>query len=71
MLFRSAAEIDRFVAWVKSAETTTPDGEILMPGEIEARNRAQRVRDAIELDDMTWRQLVQVGNSVGVGVANG
>jgi uncharacterized oxidoreductase len=61
-----SAEIERFIAWVKSAQTTTPDGEILMPGEIEARNRAQRIRDGVELDETTWRQLTTVGNSLGI-----
>jgi uncharacterized oxidoreductase len=61
-----AAEIEQFIAWVKSARATTPDGEILMPGEPEARNRAKRVRDGIELDETTWGQLMQVGKSVGV-----
>src|SRR5215831_15277123 len=61
-----AAEIRRFIDWVKSAETTTPDGEILMPGEIEARNRRQRIRDGIELDETTWGQLVAVGRSLGI-----
>jgi len=61
-----AAEMARFVSWVKSAETCTPDGEILMPGEIEARNRAHRIRDGIELDETTWGQLMTVANSLGV-----
>jgi uncharacterized oxidoreductase len=61
-----AAEIERFIRWVKSARKTTPDGDILMPGEIEARNRVQRVRDGIELDETTWGQLMQVCKSVGV-----
>jgi uncharacterized oxidoreductase len=61
-----AAEIQRFIAWVKSAETTTPDGEILMPGEIEARNREQRIRDGIELDETTWTQLMTVAKAEGV-----
>jgi uncharacterized oxidoreductase len=63
-----AAEIERFITWVKSAETVAPGGEILMPGEIEARNRVQRVRDGIELDMTTWGQLVSVGKSVGVTI---
>jgi uncharacterized oxidoreductase len=58
-----AAEIQRFIAWVKSAETTTPDGEILVPGEIEARNRIQRIRDGIELDETTWTQLMTVAKA--------
>jgi uncharacterized oxidoreductase len=61
-----AAEIERFIAWVKSATTTTAGSDILMPGEIEARNRARRVRDGIELDETTWGQIAQVCRSVGV-----
>src|SRR5262245_56933360 len=38
-----AAELQRFIAWVKSSATTTPDGVILMPGEIEERTKAQRL----------------------------
>ncbi len=44
----------------------TPDGEILMPGEPEARTRARRLRDGIEIDDTTWGQIVAVGESLGV-----
>src|SRR4051812_47874230 len=39
-----AAEINRFVAWVKSSATATPGGEILMPGEVEERAKAHRLR---------------------------
>jgi uncharacterized oxidoreductase len=69
-LFRTeaefTAEIEQFIAWVKSARTATPDGEILMPGEPEARNRAKRICDGIELDETTWGQLMQVCKSIGV-----
>lgn len=51
-------EVDRFVRWVKSSETV-PGGEILMPGEIEERTRAKRLRDGIELDETTWGQFAQ------------
>jgi hydroxycarboxylate dehydrogenase B len=68
--FRSAdeftAEIDQFIAHVKSSKTVTPDGEILMPGEPEARTRVKRVRDGIELDDTTWSQIVAMSQSLGV-----
>src|SRR5438874_1798752 len=30
-----AAEVQRLIAWVKSSEKATPEGDILMPGEIE------------------------------------
>lgn len=61
-----AAEIQRFIAWVKSSAKASPDGTILMPGEIEERTKAQRLRDGIELDDTTWSQLRTTAASVGV-----
>ena len=39
-----AAEIQRFIAYVKSSAKVTPTGDILMPGEIEERTKAQRSR---------------------------
>lgn len=62
-----AAEIMRFIEWVKSSATTGPDG-ILMPGEIEERIRAQRLRDGIEIDATTWAQICEAANRVGVTV---
>jgi uncharacterized oxidoreductase len=54
-----ATEIERFIEWVKSSETVTEDGEILMPGEIEERTKALRLRDGIDLDATTWSQIVE------------
>ncbi len=60
------AELERFIAWVKSARTITPDGEILLPGEIEERTKARRLRDGIDIDATTWSQLTQTATSAGV-----
>ena len=60
------AEIDSFVTHVKSSRTVRPDGEILMPGELEARTRARRLREGIEIDETTWGQIVATGQSLGV-----
>jgi uncharacterized oxidoreductase len=64
-----AEEINRFIDWVKSSARTTPDGDILMPGEIEERTRAQRLRDGITLDETTWGQILEAARSVGLGSA--
>jgi uncharacterized oxidoreductase len=61
-----AAEIDRFVAWVKSSQKVTVNGEILVPGEIEERTRAQRVRTGIDIDITTWSQFLATAASVGL-----
>jgi hydroxycarboxylate dehydrogenase B len=60
-------EIQRFVAWVKSSAKATPNGEILMPGEIEERTKAQRLRDGIDIDATTWSQVVDTARSLGLG----
>jgi len=50
-------EVSRFIEFVKSARTVSPDGRILMPGEIEVQNRTQRLEHGIELDAQTWSQI--------------
>jgi uncharacterized oxidoreductase len=60
------AEIERFAAWVKSSARVSPDGEILMPGEIEERTEVQRRRDGIDIDDTTWAQIRSAASSAGV-----
>lgn len=63
------AELARFIAWVKSSEKVSPEGDILMPGEIEECTKARRLRDGIDIDDTTWSQLQQAAKSVGLAVA--
>jgi len=60
-----SAEIERFIGWVKSSEKVVKDGEILLPGDIEERTKAQRLRDGIEIDATTWGQLTETAKSVG------
>src|SRR5262249_2786945 len=61
-------EVDRFVGWVKSSETATAGGEILMPGEVRGRTKAKRLRDGIGLDETTWRQIGETCRALGVRV---
>ena len=61
-----SAEIQGFIEHVKSSKTVTPDGEILMPGEPEARTRARKMQDGIEIDLTTWNQIVATARSLGV-----
>ena len=62
-------EMRRFIEFVKSAEKTTPGGEILVPGEIELRTRAARSARGIELDDNTWAQIEATCRKLGFGAA--
>jgi uncharacterized oxidoreductase len=62
------AELDRFVEWIKSSEKSQLGGEILMPGEIEERTKAQRLRDGIELADTTWDKIAEVCRKLQVPI---
>jgi uncharacterized oxidoreductase len=59
-------EVQRFIEFVKSSRTVTPEGEILMPGEIEQRTKARRLREGIEVDDVTWSQIAATCRTLGV-----
>jgi uncharacterized oxidoreductase len=61
-----AAEVTRFIAYVKTSEKAAPGGDILMPGEPEERTRAHRLEHGIDLDDTTWDQLVATCRSLGI-----
>lgn len=60
------AEINRFIAWVKSSEKAAPNGEILMPGEIEERTKAQRLKSGLDIEETTWSQIVATAQTVGL-----
>jgi uncharacterized oxidoreductase len=60
------AEVQRFIEFVKSSRTVTPDGEILMPGEIEQQTRAHRLQQGIDLDDVTWSQISATCDSLQI-----
>jgi LDH2 family malate/lactate/ureidoglycolate dehydrogenase len=56
-----ADDVDAFVAYLKDTPPAPGHTEVLVPGEIEARTAAARRVDGINLDETTWRQLVELG----------
>jgi len=52
--------------WVTSATPLTPGGEVLAPGDYEARMRADRLLHGVPLDVETWRQLCAAASRFGV-----
>jgi uncharacterized oxidoreductase len=61
-----AAEVERFIAYIKSSARVSPETEILMPGELEERTRVQRKQTGIDLDDTTWGQILATCQSLGI-----
>jgi uncharacterized oxidoreductase len=66
--FRQTAE--DYVAWVKSCRPDTPGGEVLAPGEPEARLRAERLKNGVPLQPDTWESIIRCARSLGVTVPN-
>lgn len=59
-------EVKSFIDFVKSAEKASPTAEILVPGDVERRNRADRTARGIELDENTWSQIAACAQSLGL-----
>ncbi len=66
-----AAEARRSVEFIKSSRPAegAPAGEVLLPGEPERRNKAERSANGIPLDPNTWAQLLDAAESVGLNRA--
>jgi hydroxycarboxylate dehydrogenase B len=62
--FRRAAQ--DYVAWVKSCRPDTPGGEVLAPGEPEARLRAERLAKGVPLQPDTWASILACARGLGV-----
>jgi uncharacterized oxidoreductase len=52
--------ITQLVRHVKSAPASVPGGEVLVPGETEARNRRQALREGILIVPSTWSALLEL-----------
>jgi uncharacterized oxidoreductase len=55
------AEIARFTAWAQSGENRA----VLLPGDVEAATRAERIAGGVPIDAKTWSDIVQSAADVG------
>ena len=61
-----AAEIERYLGFVKSSRPRAPGGEVLLPGEPERRARAERQAGGIPIDPTTWDHIMAAGERLGL-----
>ncbi len=59
-------EISRYIAYVKDTKPATGTTEVLVPGEVEARTRAERLKSGVPLPDDVWATIVAAARSVGI-----
>jgi uncharacterized oxidoreductase len=62
------ADLARLAAWVKGSPRRSADVDVLLPGQIEARVRAEREHQGIPLDRETSRQLMQAAATRAVAI---
>jgi hydroxycarboxylate dehydrogenase B len=55
-----------FAAYVKASRPASPSGEVLVPGEPEARTRAARLRGGVPLPAEAWGAIRATGDALGV-----
>jgi len=60
------ADVARYIAYFKDAKPVKGVDEVLIPGEPEAKTRAERTKDGIPLPDDTWAAIVNTAREVGV-----
>ncbi len=59
-------EITRYLAYFKASRPADEGGEVLVPGEPEARMRAERLAHGVPLPEDVWAAIVASAQSVGI-----
>ncbi len=62
------AQIETLCASLKTTPPRLAGGEVLLPGEPEARARADRLTHGVELTDSTWQALTTLAGDLGVSL---
>ncbi|HUZ65377.1 MAG TPA: malate/lactate/ureidoglycolate dehydrogenase [Acetobacteraceae bacterium] len=65
------AEARAYADYVKSSRHVAPGGEVLVPGEPEARTRDARTRNGIPLQADTWAAIRATGKALGLDAPPG
>jgi uncharacterized oxidoreductase len=63
---RLLEEIAALIGYVKSARPRAGFDEVLVPGEPERRQRAQRLERGIDVDERTWTEILDAARLLGV-----
>ncbi|WP_439574947.1 malate/lactate/ureidoglycolate dehydrogenase [Phreatobacter sp.] len=60
-------EAAAYVAYYKSAQPVAAGGEVLVPGEAEARAKAKKLKDGVPLSDGAWDSIAATARELGIG----
>lgn len=60
------AEIDAVVRYIKESPPTTENGEVMVAGDPERKMFAERQAAGIPVEEVTWEEIMQAGEAVGL-----
>lgn len=61
-----AAEVKSYIDFFASSRPASPNGEVLLPGDPERRNKEQRLKEGVPLSDDALRAILDAARGVGV-----
>ena len=61
-------DVDEMLDHMKSSPPTTSDAEVLVPYEIESKEKALRLANGITIEDATWDKVVQTASGLGISI---
>ena len=61
-----AQEARQYIEFFKSSRPAQSDGDVLIPGDMERRIRAQRERDGVPFPPDAWRSIIEAAHLVGL-----
>jgi hydroxycarboxylate dehydrogenase B len=59
-------EIAAMAAYITASPPRRADQPVLIPGDPERANRANRLKEGVPIDDETWREIVEASRGVNV-----
>lgn len=59
-------EVTEFAAYLKATKPAEGFKEVLYPGEVEWRTEQERLKSGIEVDEKTWKKLLEIGAKHGI-----
>ena len=60
--------MDAMAAYMKDTPPAPGSTEVILPGELDVRRRAERVKKGIPLADETWEQIRKTASGLGLGL---
>jgi hydroxycarboxylate dehydrogenase B len=63
-------EMSRYINYFKDTKPAAGVDAVLIPGEPEAKMRAERLKNGVPLPDDTWAAIVSTAREVGVSEAS-